>query len=120
MAEIKWIEYNGKKILLMDFSYSEKQEVVEAVKKTMSITEKEQPGSVLGLVDVSKSSFDNDVAASMKELAKHNKPYIKMSVIVGVDGIKKVIYNAALVFSGRKNLVLKSTREEALEFLAKQ
>ncbi len=120
MAEVKWIEHAGKKILLMDFSYSEKQEVLDAVKKTMSITEKEPPASILGLVDVSKSSFDNDVAASMKELAKHNKPYIKMSVVVGVDGIKRVIYNAAIVFSGRKNLVLKSSREEAMEFLVKQ
>jgi len=51
---------------------------------------------------------------------KANTPYIKCSAVYGVEGLKEVIFNGILSFTGRKNLVLFKTLEEAKDFLANQ
>ena len=120
MAEVKWIEHKGKKIFLMDFIYTEVADLMKAINDAKTEIAKQPLASVLGLVDVSDSAFNKDVAEALKDLSMANKPYIKMSVVVGVEGIKKVIYQAVLRFTGRKNLVLRNTRQEAMDFLAEQ
>ena len=120
MAEVKWLEHKSRKIFLMDFAYSEISELMKAINDAKTEIAKQPPVSVLGLVDVSASPFNKDVADALKDLSMANKPYIKISVVVGVEGIKKVIYQAVLRFTGRKNLVLRSTRQEAMDFLAEQ
>ncbi|HRU39179.1 MAG TPA: hypothetical protein P5511_04820 [Candidatus Goldiibacteriota bacterium] len=118
MASVEWIEHNGKRILYMNYAYSKYAEVSEAIEKTKQMTAKEPLSSVLGIVDVRGSPFNREISAALKDLAEHNKPYIKMSVVVGVEGIKKVIYQGVMKFTGRKNLILKDTLEEAKDFLA--
>jgi hypothetical protein len=56
----------------------------------------------------------------VKEFTKHNEPYMKITALIGVEGIKKVIYDAVLLFTKRKNLILKNSKEEALDWLAEQ
>jgi hypothetical protein len=118
MAQVSWIEYKGKKMLYMNYSDSTTEEVIKCTEETIEIVKKEPPLSVLGIVDVRNSPFDTATSAAMKKLADSNKPYIKMSVVVGVEGIKQIIYKAVLKFTGRKNLLLKNTIEEARDFLA--
>lgn len=118
MASVNWIEHKGKRILYMNYAYSKYDEVAKAIEETKMLVVKEPPVSVLGIVDVRESPFNREISAALKDLAEHNKPYIKMSVVVGVEGIKRVIYNGVIKFTGRKNLLLKDTLDEAKEFLA--
>jgi len=120
MAEVKFVPHKGKKILLMDYSNSEKEDILKAIAETKLLVAKEPPKSVLGIVNVTGSGFNSDVSNALKDLAKHNEPYIKMSTVVGVDGIKRAIYVAVLRFTGRKNLVLKDSVEEAKDWLVTQ
>jgi hypothetical protein len=120
MASVKFIEHKGKRILHMDFAYSEMKEVMDAIDEAAALVEKEPPMSVLGLVDVSVSRFDKELTDKLKEFTAHNKPYMRMTAIVGIEKIKKVIYLAVMAFSGRKNLILKDTVEEAKDWLAAQ
>jgi hypothetical protein len=117
MAEVCWIEHKGKRILYMNYSFSKTEEIVKAITETKELVKKEPPVSILGIVDVRESPFNTAVSGALKDLADSNKPYIKMSVVVGVDGIKQVIYKAVLKFTGRKNLLLKDTLDEAKDFL---
>jgi hypothetical protein len=120
MASIRWEEHKGKKILYMDFAYSKYSEILQAIQEATEIIEKEPAFSILGLVDVRQSPFNREVATGLKDFASHNKPYMKVSAVVGVEGIKMVIFNAVLKFTGRKNLVLKDTIEEAKDWLVEQ
>jgi hypothetical protein len=120
MAGARFIQHRGKKILHMDFAYSKFEEVLSAINQSSELVKNEPKGSVLGLVDVRKSAFNKDVAQALKELAAANTPYIKMSVVVGIDGIKAVIFNAVLVFTQRKNLITMDDIEKAKDFLAAQ
>jgi hypothetical protein len=43
-----------------------------------------------------------------------------MTAVIGVEGLKQIIFNSFLAFTKRKNLVLKNSEEEALEWLIKQ
>lgn len=120
MSSVKWIEHKGKRILHMDFSNSEPADVAGTIDEAALIIEKEPPASILGLVDVSASRFDKGLADKLKVFSAHNKPYMKMSAVVGIEKVKKVIYLAVLVFTGRKNLILKDTVEEAKDWLISQ
>jgi hypothetical protein len=37
-----------------------------------------------------------------------------------VEGLKQVIFNGVLLFTKRKNLVIKNSKQEALDWLARQ
>ena len=118
MAEVKFINHKGRRILLMDYSNSSKEESAKAFEYTKTVVAKEPPKSVVGLVDISGSPFDKELVEQMKNLAAHNKPYMKVSVVVGVEGIRKVFYQGILLFSGRKNILLMDSRTQALDYLA--
>lgn len=118
MASVGWVEHRGKRILYMNYAFSNFVEIAKAIEDTKALVKKEPPLSILGIVDVRESPFNREISNALKELAEHNKPYIKMSTVVGVEGIKKVIYSGVIKFTGRKNLILKETLDEAKEFLA--
>lgn len=118
MAMVKYVDHKGKKILLMDYSSSTIEQTLKAIAETKKLVALEDPDAhLLGIVDVSTSTFDTTVTDALKDLATHNKPYMKASAIIGVTGVKKVIFQAVLAFTGRKNLVLKNTVEEAKDWL---
>ncbi len=120
MASCKFIEHKGKKIFLMDFSYSQIEDVLKAIEEAAKVIDQQPPLSILGLVDVSKSSFDKQLADSLKAFSEHNKPFMKMTAVVGVEGVKGIIMSAIIKFTGRKNLIAKNSVDEAKEWLVGQ
>ena len=118
MAGAGFITHKGRKILHIDLSYSEFDEILEAIGQAAGLIRTEPAGSVLGLVDVSKSIFNKDVAQALKDFAAENEPFIKFSIAVGIDGIKAVIFNAIMVSTRRKNIITMDDVEKAKDFLA--
>jgi hypothetical protein len=55
----------------------------------------------------------------LKEFTRHNKPYVIAAAVVGITGLKQIIYNAVLKFSGR-NLVAFDSVDRAKDWLAGQ
>ena len=53
------------------------------------------------------------------EYIKFNKPYIKVGAVVGIGGLKKVLYNSFMILSKRKLRVC-NTEEEAINFLVSE
>ena len=73
--------------------------------------------SILCLVDTTDSKFDIEISKALQNFSEHNKPYMKMTALVGVKGLQKVIYYGVLMFTKRTNLVMKSGRGDALDWL---
>ena len=96
------------------------EELKERLESIKPIVVKEPPNSILCIADVINGKFSPEMTQMLKEFTKHNEPYIKMTALIGVEGLKKVIYSGVLLFTGRKNLILKDTKEEAQEWLAEQ
>ena len=120
MSNSNFIEFKKKRILFMNFADLDLEGVVTEIDAVSEIVAKEPPKSLLVLADLTKSQISKEVAAKWKAFAKHNEPYVKVTALVGVEGIKKVIYQAVLKFSGRKNLILFKSIEEAEEWLVTQ
>ena len=120
MPSYQWIQHKGKRILYMDIAVQTTEELIDITERIKPVIEKEHPHSILCLCNVKGSRFNTEITQVLKEFTKHNEPYMYMTALLGVEGLKKVIYDAVLMFTRRKNLVLKNSREEALDWLAEQ
>lgn len=118
MSRIKLVSHQNKRILLYNFSgLNSTVDAHQLIDYATSYIEKLPHGSVLTLTDISDSNYDKSVTDALKELSKHNKPYVKAGAAVGVTGLKKVMFRGILAFSGRNNIKMFDTVEEAKDWL---
>jgi len=116
---IKFIEHKGAKILHLDFTRTQPYEVLRIISKAKDVIAAQPPRSLRTLTDVTDLKFNADATEAMKEFAHHNKPYVSAAAVVGVTGLKQIIYNAVVKITGR-NLVVFDSSDQAKEWLATQ
>lgn len=63
--------------------------------------------------------FDTDITEAFKRFTAGNKPYVKAGAVVGVSGLKKIVYNAVMKFTGRDIIALDDL-EMAKDYLAQK
>ena len=117
MVGTQWISHKGKRVFLIDFSRSGINEINATIAQAKPLIAAEPPLSILCLVDTTGSKFDIEISKALQAFSEHNKPYMKTTALVGVEGLQKVIYFAVLTFTKRTNIVLKNSRGEALDWL---
>ena len=120
MPAYEWIQYKNKRILYMNIIAREKEVLREKIATIEPIVEKEPHKSILCISDVTGGVANAEITQMLKNFTKHNEPYIKMTAVIGVEGIKNIIFRGVLMFTGRKNLVLKNSKQEALDWLVEQ
>jgi hypothetical protein len=113
---IQFINYDGKKILLVDFSGCPANEVEEIARAVPEYVTVNPPGSVLVLTDFTGAAFDRDALLAMKETAVFDKPFVKKSALIGTEDLPVSFYDELKSYSRRELLTFK-TREEALAWL---
>lgn len=118
MRKIETISYKGKNILYLNFSGLKKlddiQPLINEVKGHMI---KQPLKSQYALTNIEEMHFDKDIRDAFTDLVKHNKPYMLSSAIVGVTGMKQIVFNAIMKITGR-DIKSFNTVEEAKEWLA--
>ncbi len=119
MERVEFIQHKGKQILHLNFTHAKPEEVVEASKAAIGLIAKQPAKSLRTLTDVTNMNFNTASTQALKELAKHNAPYVIAGAVVGITGLKQIIYNAVIKFSGR-NLVVFDTSDLAKEWLVTQ
>jgi hypothetical protein len=74
------------------------------------------------ITNVKNAKFDTVTKEILTEFMKHNKPYIKSGVVIGMDPMKKIFLKSMLLLSGRKNIQIQanSNKEQAIEWVLKQ
>ena len=102
MERVNFITHQNKQILHIDFSNSKPDEVLRVIEQAKAVIKKQPPNSVLTLTDSTGTRFDDEVTKSMKEYAAHNKPYVRAGAAIGITGLRKIIFEAILLFSSRK------------------
>jgi hypothetical protein len=113
---IRSTNYEGKKILLVDFSGCPANEVEEIARAVPEYVTVNPPGSVLVLTDFTGAAFDRDALLAMKETAVFDKPFVKKSALIGTEDLPVSFYDELKSFSRRELLTFR-TREEALAWL---
>ena len=117
MERVQFIQHKGKKILHLNFADCKADEVLTVIDQAKAAIRTQALRSVLTLTDVTNTAFNSKVSDAMKEFVMHNKPYVVASAVVGVTGLKQIIYNAVMKFSGRK-LTAFDSLAEAKDWLA--
>ncbi len=119
MVHVQFVEHKGKKILHLNFVGCKPKEVLDIILEAKSVIASQPEKSILTLTDVTDTSFNTDVSDAMKEFAAHNKPFVIAGAVVGITGLKQIIFNAVLKFSGR-HLAAFTSVEEAKDWLVRQ
>lgn len=118
MPSLKWVLHNGKRILYADIASQKTEELLDIVARLKVEIEKEPPGSVLSICQVKGGKTNSEINAALKDFIKYIDPYIKMIVVVGLEGLQKILYNSILMLTRTKKLTVKDSEREALDFIA--
>ncbi len=100
-TRVKFREIGPDRILHLDFSRATPEEVLQVIDHATQIIAAQERGSLRVLTDVSEARFDTTVGTRLKEFTAHNKPFVRASAVLGVTGLKKIIFDAVNTFSGR-------------------
>lgn len=120
MERTRFEDHQGKRILLLDYSaMTDPGEAMAAIQRSMAIVAAQPRDSLLVLTDVSDSRYNATVLQGLKELAAHNAPYVKASAVVGITGLRRIAYQAVIVFS-KRNIKTFDSRESARAWLVTQ
>jgi hypothetical protein len=116
----RFIDHRGTRVLHLDYSAArDPEEAVAAIRHSMSVVKQHPPKSLRVMTTVRDARYNTAVLQALKELASHNEPYVKASAVVGMGGLRRVAYQAVILFS-RRTLKTFDTEEEALDWLVQQ
>jgi hypothetical protein len=115
---IRFITHQGKQILLIDIANCSAAQVEQIFRAVPELVTSRPRGSVLILSDFSGASIDQDGIRIMKETAVFDKLYVKKSAWTGTENLPRELAESLGTFS-RRDFHVFETREEALEWLAK-
>ena len=116
MERVEFIEHNGKKIVILNFTDLVPEELSVIVEGAKEKIRSHPPKSLCTLTKVDGARFDNEVISILKEFAKGNDPYVEKGAIVGLKGLQRLVLTAVTKFTGRNFAVCK-TMDEAKERL---
>lgn len=102
MERVRFVQHGGKDILLVDFSECKPDEAHLVIDKAKALISTKPMQSLLTLTNVTNLRFDEKLNDHMKEYAAHNKPFVRAGAVVGIVGLKKIIFQAVMMFSKRK------------------
>jgi hypothetical protein len=119
MKRVHLIQHRGKEILYLDFSNCNVNEVFEVIDTAKKVIRVQQQNSVLTLSNVTGTHYNRDAVQALKDFAHGNKPFVKAGAVIGIDGLKKILYDAVMKFTGR-NLPAFDDFEKAKDWLVEQ
>ena len=121
MPRTQFIEHGGRRIVYMDFTNvgdaGEALRVIEEARLFVAVQPREK--TLLTLVNVENSRFDDRVVKALRELAAHDQPWVMAGAVVGMSPLQRVIHRVVNAFSGRR-LAAFETVEEAKAWLVRQ
>jgi len=118
---IEEFSLEGKDFVFLDLSdFQTNDEFKKFAKTANECIAKYSKNSVLTITNIKDVKFDTETKSVIATYMENNKPYVKFGAVIGFDGIKKIMVNAILKLSGRKNITFASNKEQAIEFLLKK
>jgi len=120
MGRISEVEHKGKRILIQDFSGMHPgEEFDRTIAEAKGFIAGQPAKSVLSVFDATGAVYNAAVLAALKDFTAHNKPFIRASAVVGVEGILSIALMAVSKFSGRTFKGCRD-RQSAMDWLVEQ
>jgi hypothetical protein len=116
----RFIDHQGQRILLFDFEgLKDPTESLAEIENSKAFVATQPRKSLRILTNVRDTRYNGAVLQGMKELARHDEPYVIASAVVGLTGLLRIAYTAITTFS-RRNIAVFDSEKEALDWLARQ
>lgn len=117
----RFLEHDGQRIILFDFSgiVDAEEGLAEIEKATQFMAQQPCDGSHFSLTDVTRTRYDRRIVEACKAFSIHNRPYVKAAAVVSDSAIHRAAISMIAIVARRK-LPVFETREEALGWLATQ
>lgn len=117
MERITWSTLAGRPFFRLDLSgFHRPADAMPHLANAKIPEPYQQLHSVLTLADVTNSPFDGSVKEALRDVLAHNRPFVLAAALLGVTGLKKVMYTALMRVTGRNSRIF-ATEAEALEWL---
>lgn len=113
---VSFIGHKGRQVLFLDFTNCTSEQVTAVCDEVREVVTSQTEKSVLILADFAGAQFTKDAVTRIKEVATHDRPYVRRVAWVHTEGLPKIFYEAIKRFSQR-DFPTFETREQALDFL---
>ncbi|MCL1864347.1 MAG: hypothetical protein FWF73_00870 [Spirochaetes bacterium] len=121
MNRIEEFTRDGKKFVYIDFSnLTTNDEINQFIAQVKPVISKYPQKSVYTITNMDGLRFDKETKEFIASYTESNKPYVISGAIFGLDGLKKVMATAVFALSGRKDLAITNSKEEAIQILLKK
>ena len=121
MGRIEEFTRDGKDFIYFDLSgFQTNDEFENLIEESKVRVASYAESSLHTITNIEKVRFDTKTKEIVAGWMTHNKPYVKYGVVIGMDGIKKIMVNAIFALSGRKNMTSAFTKEQAIQWLLEQ
>lgn len=120
MERVNFWKHNDKMIIFFDFSGCREDVFFTTLEHSRNVVRTLKKDTLLTLVDVTNTESNDRTNNAIKAFANENRPYVKAGAVVGVSGLKKLIFQMVMKFTGRKNLKLFDTVQDAKDWLTSQ
>lgn len=119
MAErVRWIEHKGQKIIYNDFSKIHSNDVITVVNDfEKMIMDNKENNNLLVLSNMNDAHFFGDAFEEVKRVIKTVRPYIKKRAVIGITGVKAILYKSVNIFAKGTPTKIFNTLEEAKDYL---
>ena len=120
-SRVRFIDNGGQRVILYDFEgMTDVPAGLKLIAEARDFMAKlPADGSHYTLTDVRGTRYDRRIIDAMKELAAHNKPYVRAAAVVSDSAIHRAAVTMIAMVSRRK-LEVFDNREDALAYLAKE
>jgi len=118
MKRIEEFTRGGKNFVYIDFSGLQTNEEISRLIEQAKLTiHKNSPKSIYTITNFERLHFNKESKDLVVPYTESNKPYVIAGAIIGMDGLKKVMATTIFSLSGRKDLAILSSKEEAIQHL---
>lgn len=111
---IRFIEHEGKEILLLDFSFATAAQMIPLLNQVRIIVAQQSPKSALVLANYEGAEVDHAVAMKIKEVLTLDRPFVKKAAWLGSSHIPQDLIETFHMFSRRETVTFR-LRKDALD-----
>lgn len=119
MPKVEIINHRGKNIVYTDLANAGVADFPSVLEDATKAIVSNPQGSVLTVTDVTDAKYNRETVRIMNNYVAFISPYLKAGAVVGVTGLKKVVYDAIMQFYKVK-YPLFATVEQACDWLVEQ
>lgn len=119
MERIEEFSQNGKNFIYFDLSKIQDNSEIEAlIESAKEIASKYLHNSLYTITNLAELTFDTKTKEITSAWMAFNQPYVICGAVIGLDGVRKIMFRSVLKLSGRTNMKLFSSKQQAIDWFA--